>query len=289
MAKSFDCNLAPLSSLTIVIPVHNGMPFIENTLRDLLRESHQGFRVIVSEDSSTDGTKQFLQTLKYNCLKIIETKSKISLSENWTLGIIDVRTKYVKLLCADDNFSLTFALEAINLMEIDENVIAVSGQSEVVNAVTGKKLRLRSGAWPFFGKMKCLNAYRLIMAIGRNILGAPSAVVFRTESLKEVMPWDDKYPYMIDVATYLEIFKKNPSKEIYFSRKVSSLFRLTPGSVTDVNRGSHSSQWNSVVREKSKNMGRYTRILSLQGSLFVRVYGILRERAFRRIDKDVAL
>lgn len=224
MEKSIDGNLAPLSSLTIVIPVHNGMPFIENTLRELLRESHQGFRVIVSEDSSTDGTKQFLQTLKHNCLKVIESKSKISLSENWTVGIIDVRTKYVKLLCADDDFSLPFAAEAIKLMEKDENVIAVSGQSEVVNAVTGEKLRLRIGAWPFFGKMKCLSACRVIMAIGRNMLGAPAAVVFRTESLREIMPWDDQYPYMIDVATYFELFKKKSIKRnLLFSKNIISV------------------------------------------------------------------
>jgi glycosyltransferase involved in cell wall biosynthesis len=278
-----------LKDLTIVIPVHNGMPFIKQLIERLIQESHLGYKIIISEDSSTDGTKEFLETLNSNFISILNTKSRVSIAENWTLGVSLVETSFVKLLCGDDIFFVDFAIDALILLRSNPNLVAITGQSEVIDSVTENKMKFRIGSFPFYGKINCHLASIIMVMSGRNIIGAPSAVVFRTDVLKAIMPWDGAVPYMIDVATYMNIFRAFKEREIQILRSTSSIFRLTPGSITDLSRGYHNEQWNSVMRQKTRHFGFYKRsTLNIVGFLISKINSKLREQVFKRVERDRA-
>ncbi len=276
-----------LSDLTIVIPVHNGMPYIKQLIEKLIEDSNLGYRVVISEDSSTDGTKEFLKTLNSNFISILNTKSRVSIAENWTLGIHLVETPFVKLLCADDIFFVDFAINKLRLLRLNPKLVAITGQSEVLDSVTGRKMKFRFGSLPFSGKVRCHLASMIMVASGRNIVGAPSAAIFRTDVMKAVMPWDGAIPYMIDVATYMNIFQAFKDKEVLFSRSTSGIFRITPGSITDLSRGYHNQQWNSVMRHKTKQFGLFKWMtLNTIGFLTSKLYSKVREQIFKRIERD---
>ena len=228
------------------------MPFLKNTLENLMMHAHLGFKIIICEDSSTDGTKDLLRSLEEEYITIVQSPKRISLAENWTKGISLVRTKYLKLLCADDEFSIPFAIEAVEIMEKNESLIATTGRSRVIDPVTRSELIFKISAWPCSGRISCRRTEKLMVAAGRNIFGAPSAVIFRTSKLVQVMPWDGQYPYLIDVATYLKLLRRFKDYAVYFSTETASVFRLTPGSISDANRKSQLKQWRKVVLRREE-------------------------------------
>src|SRR3954453_20399077 len=48
--------LGQSSTISCVVPVHNGERFLAETLESILRQSYPGYEVIVVDDGSTDGT-----------------------------------------------------------------------------------------------------------------------------------------------------------------------------------------------------------------------------------------
>jgi glycosyltransferase involved in cell wall biosynthesis len=44
-------------SVTIGLPVYNGEPFLEDTLRSLLRQDHPNLELVISDNGSTDATE----------------------------------------------------------------------------------------------------------------------------------------------------------------------------------------------------------------------------------------
>lgn len=267
-----------LEDLTIFIPVHNGMPYIRFMLERILKEKVK-WKIIISEDSSTDGTRQYLEELDDSRLDVIYSKFRLTLAENWSKGIDFVNTKYVKLLCADDEFNFQFAKESIELMNKNPEIIAVSGKCEVVNATNFKRHKFQISSWPIFGKIPCRVARFMILLSGRNLFGSPSNMIFRTEFLKSVMPWNDQHPYMIDVATYLKLFSCFPSNSIYSSRKSSSVFRLRPGSITSQNYNTHLDQWKSVLLGELDDMKPWKRVpLRFIGTSLAMLNNTIRKR-----------
>jgi glycosyltransferase involved in cell wall biosynthesis len=49
---------------TIVIPVHNGMPYIKDCIKSALAQDYSNFNIIILENMSDDGTAEYLDSLK---------------------------------------------------------------------------------------------------------------------------------------------------------------------------------------------------------------------------------
>ena len=47
--------------LSVVLPVHNGMPFVEQCIESVLAQSFQGFEFVIGDDGSTDGTEEVVR------------------------------------------------------------------------------------------------------------------------------------------------------------------------------------------------------------------------------------
>lgn len=50
--------------LTVGIPVYNGMPFVQEAVESLLRQSHRDFDLLVIDDGSTDGSLDYLRSVQ---------------------------------------------------------------------------------------------------------------------------------------------------------------------------------------------------------------------------------
>lgn len=45
--------------LTVIIPVYNGMPFLQATIESILSQTYQDFRLLIVDDGSTDDSFQY--------------------------------------------------------------------------------------------------------------------------------------------------------------------------------------------------------------------------------------
>ena len=87
--------------VSIIIPVYNGMNYIKSAIQSVLDQDYQPIELIVVNDGSTDGTKNYLDSLKLNNLKIIHTENK-GQSNAINLGIEIANGSIVGYLSADD-------------------------------------------------------------------------------------------------------------------------------------------------------------------------------------------
>ena len=49
--------------ISVVLPVHNGMPYLEAGVRSILAQSHSNFELVIGDDGSNDGTTELLQAI----------------------------------------------------------------------------------------------------------------------------------------------------------------------------------------------------------------------------------
>ena len=66
-------------SLSVVMPVHNAMPHVDDAMRSILKQTHGDFEFIIFDDGSTDGSTQRLRDWAERDPRIRLTESKTNL------------------------------------------------------------------------------------------------------------------------------------------------------------------------------------------------------------------
>jgi glycosyltransferase involved in cell wall biosynthesis len=62
--------------LTVGLPVYNAMPFLPQTLESLLRQTHEDFDLLVIDDGSTDGSLDYLKSVKDQRLRLLSQENR---------------------------------------------------------------------------------------------------------------------------------------------------------------------------------------------------------------------
>ena len=71
-------------TLSIIIPVYNGEKYIKRCLDSIFTQSFENYEVIIVNDGSTDNTKNILDELKNDKLKIYNNENHgVSYSRNF--------------------------------------------------------------------------------------------------------------------------------------------------------------------------------------------------------------
>lgn len=61
--------------LTVGLPVYNAMPFLPETVDSLLKQDYQNFNVLIIDDGSTDGSADYLKTVKDSRVRIVRQEN----------------------------------------------------------------------------------------------------------------------------------------------------------------------------------------------------------------------
>ena len=89
-------------NFTIVIPVHNGMPYIKDCIQSALNQDYNDYNIVILENKSDDGTAEFLDSLSSDKITVFKSKKLLSIEENWA-RIKDLNLNpYMTILMADD-------------------------------------------------------------------------------------------------------------------------------------------------------------------------------------------
>ena len=90
--------------LSVVMPVHNGMPFVDESLASIAAQSFGNFELVVGDDGSNDGTSEILSDWERRDARIRivrrDRKSGLAASANWVVSM--ARAPIVAIAHADD-------------------------------------------------------------------------------------------------------------------------------------------------------------------------------------------
>ena len=138
-------------SVSVVVPVYNGVAFIDATMQSILAQTFSDFELVVSDNASTDGTWEALQRYAADPrVRLTRLASTIPAAENFN-HVTDLATgEFVKLVCADDVLypdnlevlvkELTAHPSAL-LAVSSRDVIDATGQDSVAQPRVGRTAR----------------------------------------------------------------------------------------------------------------------------------------------------
>tara|TARA_Y100000389_G_C17464602_1_gene524485 strand:- start:1567 stop:2547 length:981 start_codon:yes stop_codon:yes gene_type:complete len=88
--------------ITVIIPVYNNISYIKKTIASVINQNYKNWKIIISDDNSKDGSREYLKSIKNKKIKIFYQKKNLGIFGNFKFLNSKVSNSIVKILCADD-------------------------------------------------------------------------------------------------------------------------------------------------------------------------------------------
>ena len=190
--------------ISVTIPVYNGMPYITMAVDSVLDQLDPQDELVVVDNASTDGTTDYLRGIEDSRVRIVVRETTQDVAANWTQAIEETSGIFVKLICGDDLIEPGCLEEQSTLLSGDNQLVMVAGKRTVVDD-QGDVLIASHGLNGLPRRLSGSEAVRRCLIAGTNLLGEPAAVMFRGDAIRAAMPWENAWPYMLDLATYARV------------------------------------------------------------------------------------
>lgn len=186
-------------SVSIVIPVFNGLPYLKEALDSVLRQTYPVSEIVVSDGGSTDGSWEWLTNQEIPNLVLTQVTPGSTAAENWTHCTELATSDYVKLLCQDDLLHPNAIEAQVKDLEAFPQAPMAIAQRDIVDARGHTIARARGCQGLQSGEVLGSVAIRTSYISGTNIFGEPVAMLFRRDPMQSALPWIDDKPYVLDI------------------------------------------------------------------------------------------
>lgn len=167
--------------VSICIPCYNYAHFLSDAIESVLKQTYKNLELIIIDNCSKDNTREIVQDyldidnrIRYFC-----NKTNIGMVENWNRCLEESTGEYVKILCADDLLEPYCIEKSLTIFENYPQVVLVT----VGRSITTSDLQSLNFV-SYSRKFEIINGIEVIKKciIKGNIIGEPSAVLFRREN-----------------------------------------------------------------------------------------------------------
>jgi len=117
--------------LSIVTPTLNSFKFIKQCSESILNQNYQDFEWIITDGGSTDGTLEYLKSLKNNKIILINENSGHS-TKAYNIGISKTSGEIIGTLGSDDVYNENIFLTVINYFK-NKSLLWIVGRNEIIN------------------------------------------------------------------------------------------------------------------------------------------------------------
>jgi glycosyltransferase involved in cell wall biosynthesis len=97
-----NAHMSQTPAISLVTPVWNGLPYIKETVESALSQDFQDWEMIIGDNASTDGTSEYLQSLKDPRIKVFRHDQNLGVYRNIYFVINKASAPIFMGLCADD-------------------------------------------------------------------------------------------------------------------------------------------------------------------------------------------
>lgn len=257
------------------------MPYLHETLDSVRRQTRKPDEIVVVDNCSTDGTREFLRT--QTDVRVIDQPSLVPAPANWTTAARAATGDYVKVLCADDVLLPTCLERQEEVLTRNADCVMTAARRQVIgpdSSLLMKAVGLASLNGVVAGDRALLRG----LCKGTNLFGEVAAVMFRTKELQAQLPWPDNAGYATDLAMYAKVLKGG---SVYLDRTVLAQFRVTESSWSFSVR---SAQARDVITTYSTAIAHrdvaVTRRARLSGVLYAYGRQLLRNVIYLRVGRQ---
>jgi len=187
-----------MTRVTAVIPTLDRREFLAQAVETVHLQTHDSVECIVVDDGSTDGTRDYLESLDYDSLRTVYRDSPRGLSNARNVGIEASSGEYVTFLDSDDILYPHTVETLVDAMEDQPEDCAGVFASKKLITHRGRERnrRVPSG---LMEEPTVENA---------KAIGGPSSTMFRLEVLEEIGGFDESLEAREDFDLYLTLLKR---------------------------------------------------------------------------------
>ncbi|MBN9175211.1 MAG: glycosyltransferase family 2 protein [Microbacterium sp.] len=223
-------------ALSVVVPAFENGGTLAETLDSVLAQEGVDFELIVADHSSTDDTRAVMERYADDPrVRLMTTEAGGGAGRNWNAVTAAASGELIKLVCGDDVLRPGVLARQAELLGPPGTVLTAC-RRDIVDADGATVMR----GWGLRGlgrRMPGSEAVRRAVRAGSNLFGEPASVMMRRDVLEAVGGWFDRFPYLIDQATYSRVLLRG---DFVPDPEVGATFRMS------------ASQWSvALVRDQS--------------------------------------
>ena len=129
--------------VTVVTPVHNGAPDIQNAIESVLSQNIEDLEYIIVDDACTDNTLDIIKSFQDDRIKIIHNHGNCGVDFSIYMGYLHAQGKYCLNIPADDFLAQNSLKKRLDFMEQHKDVTILGGAIEVTYANGAKTHNIR--------------------------------------------------------------------------------------------------------------------------------------------------
>ncbi|QEO08634.1 glycosyltransferase family 2 protein [Protaetiibacter larvae] len=191
--------------VSIVVPAYNNGAYIARTMDSILAQTFTDLEIIVADHTSTDDTAEVLARYADEPrLTLLTTPAGGGAVRNWNTVSQAATGEFVKLVCGDDLIHPELVAAQVEALDAAPTAVLSASRRDIVDAADRPMVRGR-GLGGLSGLVPGRKAIQRTVRQGTNIFGEPGCVLMRRSVLERVGWWDDRFPYLIDQATYTRV------------------------------------------------------------------------------------
>lgn len=185
------------------MPVFNGEPFLAAAVHSVLAQTFPNFELLIFDDQSADGSLALLETFADPRIILHRNAVNLGPERNWNQCLAAARGKYIKLFHQDDLLAPECLEKQVGALERHPESALVFCRRTIIRP-DGNRLMTRGAPWPR-GEVGRGEVLRRCVLAGANLVGEPSAILFRTEAARQAGGFDGSIPYLIDLDYWLRL------------------------------------------------------------------------------------
>ena len=181
LKRSDDVAGTAVPLVSVCLPVYNGAATVGETISSLLSQSYPNFEIVVSDNASTDGTREVVSAFGDTRIRYRRNDTNVGAFPNWNLAIRATRGEYVAVYHADDVYHPDILSAESEFMEAYPGAGAVFAMDEWIDdrgrRIGGSRLPPELAGRYLYGFCE---VFESLLLHGNNFLRCPTFMTRRT-------------------------------------------------------------------------------------------------------------
>jgi hypothetical protein len=195
--------------VTVAVPCRDAGPFLRPLLESLLRQTLGGFRLLLVDDGSTDGSAAVAREVAGDRIEILRNEAPLGIGANWNRCAQSVDTDYFCLAHQDDVYRPDFLACLVDALERAPGAGIAHCRSAAIDA-GGRALhsgaeRYKRHFWRTIAAGDRAAHYRRLWH--GNFVCCP-AVVYRTRSFRDAGPFRSDLRFALDWEYWFRLLRR---------------------------------------------------------------------------------
>lgn len=186
--------------VTIAIPTFNRASLLKECVRCALSQTYEHFEVLVSNNASSDDTREVLNGFTDERLRVMEQETNIGLLPNWNACVAAAKGDYIVVVSDDDRIAPWMLTRCISLIRKQPGTPIVVTLSNLHSGSLRKTFPARTSKSLATGIQD--GAEVLTQYLTDEISVTMCSVMLRTELVRERGGFPQYLPHTADVAAW---------------------------------------------------------------------------------------